>query len=156
MACYGLKEIPLHEEKSEYGKSTTQKIGLILGPVLFLIVLLFFNFDPENSLLTRMAAVAVLMAVWWITDAIPLFATALLPMLLFPLLGTDLVPSQCSYGWLPNAACSLSPLCILRSRDRRFEMDILGDSPVAGEGISADENGNRAVDSINSNRPSSG
>ncbi len=77
----------MHEEKLEYRKSATQKIGLILGPVLFLIVLLFFNFDPENSLLTRMAAVAVLMAVWWITDAIPLFATALLPMLLFPLLG---------------------------------------------------------------------
>ncbi|MGA9234996.1 MAG: hypothetical protein WBV91_09225 [Desulfobacterales bacterium] len=36
--------------------------------------------------LTRMA-VAVLMAVWWITDAIPLFATALLPMVLYPLMG---------------------------------------------------------------------
>ena len=34
-----------------------------------------------------MAAVAILMAVWWITEAIPLFATALLPMLLYPLLG---------------------------------------------------------------------
>jgi sodium-dependent dicarboxylate transporter 2/3/5 len=77
----------LHQEKLEYGKSATQKIGLILGPALFVIVLLFFNFDPENPILTRMAAVADLMAVWWITDAIPLFATALLPMLLYPLLG---------------------------------------------------------------------
>jgi sodium-dependent dicarboxylate transporter 2/3/5 len=77
----------MHEEKIENGKSVTQKIGLILGPVLFFIILLFFNFDPENSKLTRMAAVAVLMATWWITDAIPLFATALLPMLLYPLLG---------------------------------------------------------------------
>jgi len=77
----------LNKEKLAHGKSTTQKIGLILGPVLFLIVLLFFNFDPENHILTRMAAVAILMAVWWITDAIPLFATALLPMLLYPLLG---------------------------------------------------------------------
>jgi sodium-dependent dicarboxylate transporter 2/3/5 len=70
-----------------HGKSTTQKIGLILGPVLFFIVLLFFNFDPEKPILARMAAVAILMAVWWITDAIPLFATALLPMILYPLLG---------------------------------------------------------------------
>lgn len=77
----------MHEEKLEREKSATQKIGLILGPVLFFIVLLFFNFDPENPILTRMAAVAVLMAAWWITDAIPLFATALLPMLLYPLLG---------------------------------------------------------------------
>jgi sodium-dependent dicarboxylate transporter 2/3/5 len=34
-----------------------------------------------------MAGVAILMAVWWITEAIPLAATALLPMILFPLLG---------------------------------------------------------------------
>lgn len=77
----------MNEEKLEHGKSTTQKIGLILGLVLFFIVLLFFNFDLEKPILTRMAAVAILMAVWWITDAIPLFATALLPMLLYPLLG---------------------------------------------------------------------
>jgi sodium-dependent dicarboxylate transporter 2/3/5 len=34
-----------------------------------------------------MAAVAILMATWWITEAIPLAATAILPMLLFPMLG---------------------------------------------------------------------
>ena len=34
-----------------------------------------------------MAAVAVLMAVWWITDAIPLAATALVPLVLFPSMG---------------------------------------------------------------------
>ncbi|MFC2092349.1 SLC13 family permease [Bacteroidota bacterium] len=77
----------MNEEKLVHGKSISQKIGLILGPVLFLIVLLFFNFDPEKPIITHMAAVAILMAVWWITEAIPLFATALLPMLLYPLLG---------------------------------------------------------------------
>jgi sodium-dependent dicarboxylate transporter 2/3/5 len=34
----------------------------------------------------RAAGVAVLMAVWWLTEAIPLTATALLPLALFPLL----------------------------------------------------------------------
>jgi len=77
----------LHNENNEQKKSTTQKIGLILGPALFFLILSFFSFDPNNPILTRMAAVAILMAVWWITDAIPLFATALLPMFLFPLLG---------------------------------------------------------------------
>ena len=34
-----------------------------------------------------MAAVAALMVVWWITEALPLAATALVPLVLFPLLG---------------------------------------------------------------------
>lgn len=77
----------MHEEKSGPARSTSQVIGLYLGPVLFFIIILFFDLDPEKPIVTRMAAVAILMAVWWITDAIPLFATALLPMLLYPLLG---------------------------------------------------------------------
>jgi sodium-dependent dicarboxylate transporter 2/3/5 len=36
-----------------------------------------------------MAGVALLMATWWVTNAIPLFATALLPLVLYPLLGID-------------------------------------------------------------------
>ena len=36
-----------------------------------------------------MAAAALLMATWWITDAIPLYATALLPLILYPLLGIE-------------------------------------------------------------------
>jgi sodium-dependent dicarboxylate transporter 2/3/5 len=35
----------------------------------------------------RVAAVAALMAVWWLTEAIPIPATALLPIALFPVLG---------------------------------------------------------------------
>lgn len=69
------------------GKSTTQKIGLILGPLLFLSSLLWTDFSPDNPLLTPMIAVTLLMVVWWITEAIPLFATALLPMIFYPLLG---------------------------------------------------------------------
>ena len=63
-----------------------QRVGLWLGPLLFLLMLLL-DLEPGRPEVTRMAAVAVLMATWWITDAIPLFATALLPLLLFPILG---------------------------------------------------------------------
>jgi sodium-dependent dicarboxylate transporter 2/3/5 len=54
---------------------------------LFFALPLFFDLAPGKPIVTRMAAVAALMSVWWITDAIPLFATALLPMVLYPLLG---------------------------------------------------------------------
>jgi sodium-dependent dicarboxylate transporter 2/3/5 len=64
-----------------------RKIGLILGPVAALLILLFLDLQPDNPLVTRAAAVAVLMAIWWITEAIPIPATALLPVALFPLLG---------------------------------------------------------------------
>ena len=76
----------MHGEKASKPRGATQKIGLVLGPVLFILVLLF-DLDPGKPVVTRMAAVAVLMAAWWITDAIPLAATALLPLILYPLLG---------------------------------------------------------------------
>lgn len=63
------------------------RIGLWLGPVVFVAMLLFVDLDPAHPLVTRMAAVIMLMAIWWITEAIPLSATALLPIVLFPLLG---------------------------------------------------------------------
>lgn len=62
-------------------------IGLIVVPLAAAAVLLFADLDPARPLVTRMAAVAVLMAGWWVTEAIPIPATALLPVALFPLLG---------------------------------------------------------------------
>lgn len=63
------------------------RLGLFLGPVLAIIILVFFDLEPGNPSVTRTAAVAILMATWWITEAIPISATALLPIVLFPLLG---------------------------------------------------------------------
>ena len=77
----------MNHNRLKSGKSTTQIIGLIIGPALFLSTLFFSNISPENPVLTRMIAFTLLMVVWWITDAIPLFATALLPMIFYPLLG---------------------------------------------------------------------
>jgi sodium-dependent dicarboxylate transporter 2/3/5 len=69
------------------GYPLSKRIGLVLGLGLFGLML--FSAPPEG--LTReawlVAAAAVLMAVWWITEAAPLPATALLPIALFPLLG---------------------------------------------------------------------
>ncbi|MBI9091078.1 MAG: SLC13/DASS family transporter [Desulfobacterium sp.] len=67
-------------------RSKLQTTGLVLGPVLFALVWMM-NLDPEHPEVTRMAAVAVLMAVMWVTEAIPLAATSLFPIILYPLLG---------------------------------------------------------------------
>jgi len=67
--------------------SIFQKIGFFLGLLIFILILIFADLDPANPNLTKMAAVAALMAVWWITEAIPLAATSLIPILIFPLTG---------------------------------------------------------------------
>jgi len=62
-------------------------IGLFLGPTLFFLILFLplpAGMAPEGL---RVAAITVLMAVWWITEAIPIPATALLPIVLFPVFG---------------------------------------------------------------------
>ena len=64
-----------------------QKIGFVLGLISFLIILIFFNPDPQNPNVGKVAAVAVLMAIWWITEALPMAATSLVPLVFFPLLG---------------------------------------------------------------------
>jgi sodium-dependent dicarboxylate transporter 2/3/5 len=76
----------MHQVSNGRRRTTSQRVGLYLGPLIFLAILLL-DLDPSNPEVTRMAAVAGLMAVWWITEAIPLAATALLPLVLYPLLG---------------------------------------------------------------------
>lgn len=74
------------DHKKRMKTLNSQKIGLVLGPTLF-ISLLIFNVDPENPVAGYTLAVAALMAVWWITQAIPISVTSLLPVALFPFLG---------------------------------------------------------------------
>ncbi len=64
----------------------TQLTGLIAGTVGGLL-LLFFPLSPENPEASRTAAVVFLMAVFWLTEAIPIAATSLLPLVFFPLFG---------------------------------------------------------------------
>jgi len=64
-----------------------QRIGLFLGIVLFILVMCLPAPAGMNNHAKYTAAVALLMATWWITEAIPIPATALLPLMLFPLMG---------------------------------------------------------------------
>jgi len=64
---------------------SSRKIGLFLGPILFLIILnLPFELVSEQG--DAVIAVAVWMVIWWITETVSISVTALLPLLLFPIL----------------------------------------------------------------------
>lgn len=73
-------------------RSLRQRIGLVLGIVLFLAMLLAPSPEGLKPEARRMAAVALLMATWWITEPIAIALTSLLPLALFPLLG--ILPSE--------------------------------------------------------------
>lgn len=65
----------------------TQWAGFIGGAIVFLLILLLPAPTGLSLIGWRAAAVAALMAVWWITEAIPITATALIPLVFFPSLG---------------------------------------------------------------------
>ena len=73
--------------------------GLISGPVIFLI--LFYGI-PENVLPHAQRAIlssTVWIALWWITEAVPIAVSALLPIVLFPLSGgLDVHATASAYG----------------------------------------------------------
>ena len=75
-------------DRHHEGRSTHQVVGLFLGPLLA-ITMIMVGAPPaglsEAGWMT--AAVGILMAVWWATEAVPIAVTALLPIVVFPLLG---------------------------------------------------------------------
>ncbi|WP_136799376.1 MULTISPECIES: SLC13 family permease [Desulfosediminicola] len=77
----GVKE----EEPKEY--TNRQKFGLALGPLLFFLMLILPAPGGMEPVAQKMAAVACLMATWWMTEAIPIPATSLIPIAFFPFMG---------------------------------------------------------------------
>lgn len=61
--------------------------GRMLGPVVFLAVLTMPSPEGLAPAAQRLLAVTLWMAVWWVTQAVPIAATSLLPLALFPLFG---------------------------------------------------------------------
>lgn len=67
--------------------SLRRRIGLLVGPLLFFVMLALRGPMDMPASAWTMAAIALLMVVWWITEAIPIPATSLLPLVLMPLTG---------------------------------------------------------------------
>jgi len=63
-----------------------QKIAFAVGPIAWLLMMVFGN-NSSNPELYKMLGIAFWMMLWWITEVVPIFVTALLPMVLFPSLG---------------------------------------------------------------------
>ncbi len=64
-----------------------QLIGLLLGPLLFVLTLLFLQAEGLDQNGIFVVAAALWIASWWVTEAIPIPATSLLPLVLFPMGG---------------------------------------------------------------------
>jgi sodium-dependent dicarboxylate transporter 2/3/5 len=77
----------------------TKRLGLFLGPVLFFLTLNFFHPEGLPKEANAVLASTLWIAVWWITEAIPIAVTALLPIVLFPLTnGLNLAATSGAFG----------------------------------------------------------
>jgi len=65
---------------------TLKHIGFILGPLVAIIIWMMPTPDGMSDVAQAVMAIGAWMAVWWITEAIPIGATALIPIIAFPLL----------------------------------------------------------------------
>jgi len=74
-------------EPTNLKSNRIQSIALVAAPIISVLIILFADLDPSNKKVTYTFAIALLMAIWWITEAIPLAVTALLPVALFPIFG---------------------------------------------------------------------
>ena len=64
-----------------------ERLGLFLGPLTFFILYFFVDIPGLAPQPKAVLASAAWIAIWWITEAIPLATTALLPIVLFPITG---------------------------------------------------------------------
>lgn len=90
-----------------------KRIGFWLGLALAAGILAFVDLDPERPRATAMLAAAVLMAVWWTTEALPLAITSLVPIALFPLLGLNAKGDDVAAGYADVAAAYTNTYVVL-------------------------------------------
>lgn len=72
-------------KKQEYPLS--KRVGLFLGPILAAIILMLPGVSGLEAAGQKALALSLLVIVWWVTEAVPIWITSLLPIGLAPFLG---------------------------------------------------------------------
>ncbi len=80
---------------------TARRIGLVLGPLVFALTALTAPPAGMNSEAWLVAGLVIWMASWWMTEAVPLTATALLPFIILPLGGVMTAPETAGAYYAP-------------------------------------------------------
>ena len=68
---------------------TARQIGLLLGPLAFALTAVLTPPTAMDPAAWLVAGLVVWMAAWWMTEAVPLAVTALLPFVILPLTGVS-------------------------------------------------------------------
>src|SRR5699024_9174317 len=93
------KPNPNRNGDKTYSFITSHLILLFLWPILFIIMLLFFKPADLSTEGVAVAASTIWIAIWWITEAVPIPVSSLLPLVLFPLTqGLDIEETASAYG----------------------------------------------------------
>lgn len=73
-----------------------KRLGLIGGVLVLIVLLLTPSPEGLSDEAWRTAAITILMGIWWLTEAIPISVTALLPIVLFPIFGITTISEATS------------------------------------------------------------
>ncbi|GAB3334040.1 SLC13 family permease [Marivirga atlantica] len=74
-------------------------LPLYLGPIVFIILEVIGKPESMNVQAFHVLATTIWIAIWWVTEAVPIAVTALLPIILFPLTGAvPLADTTVAYG----------------------------------------------------------
>ncbi|MEO9469850.1 DASS family sodium-coupled anion symporter [Parasphingorhabdus sp.] len=78
-----------------------QRVGLFAGLIVFVTMLMVPAPESMSTQAWHVAALTLLMATWWMTEAIPLTATALLPFIVMPMAGVMTAAEAASKYYSP-------------------------------------------------------